>query len=268
MSNTAILIRVQARGGKFLGPDIHYSHVEVKDANTGAVLARGQAGHLKQTSPVPEDDSGVLLTDLSKLTGPSTGVVLTYGTDPSKPPQVWYLGVNPGKTAKFLASFQLEVPTLIKITATRLDGEGKLLPEFTASDTTWVEPGMQLTADPGYVIVMPGLAVTVQSAAFDGVGIMVTAKVTMMCGCPIDDAATAQMPHEIPWPAHQFVVTAEAWHGKALLASAPLKLIKTSLFQGTIALAPGLQPFHSLTVVVRAVQASTANTGSGAYPLG
>ncbi|MFM8333704.1 MAG: hypothetical protein ACKN9T_18655 [Candidatus Methylumidiphilus sp.] len=263
MSNTSLLIRVQARGGKFLGPDINYSYVEVTDANSGLVLACGPAGQ------APESDSGVLSQDLNNtLAGPSTGVVLTYGTDPTQPPQVWYLGVNPKTTASFTASFDLEKPTLLTLIATRLNAQGQVMPQFTASATMWMEPGMQLTADPGYIITMPGLAVTVQNATVNGNAVDVTAKVTMMCGCPIDDAATVPNNTPIPWPACEFVVTAELWDGTELLASAPLALQATSVFGGAVPLPPNAPPADALTVVVRAVQASTANTGSDSYPLG
>lgn len=68
---TSILIRVQARGGKFLGPDIGYSFITVRDVASGVVLAQSSA----------TGDSGQLGATLAA--GVSTGVVMTAPLTPN-----------------------------------------------------------------------------------------------------------------------------------------------------------------------------------------
>ena len=43
MAATNVLVRVQAKGGKFLGPDAGYSRVTITDVGSGTVLARGRS---------------------------------------------------------------------------------------------------------------------------------------------------------------------------------------------------------------------------------
>jgi hypothetical protein len=266
MSNTSILIRVQARGGKFLGPDINYAYVWVNNADTGECLSQGQAGHHSASNPSASNDSGVLSASLDGLAGPSTGIVLSYGEDTTQAPQVWYLGVNPHLTASFLASFDLTAPTRVEICAAGLDANGNPN-QYTAFTTMWLEPGMQLTADPGYIITIPGLAVTIESCAKTDFGIAVSAKVTMMCGCPINDATTVQAPGPIPWPSNEFGVTAEIWAGANRIISAPLALSSTSTFSGVIPLTGGLATIPQPRLTVTATQALIANVGSDSLPI-
>lgn len=260
MANTEILIRVQARGGKFLGPDINFSYVRVLNAG-GKVLAEGAAGSNPAT-----DNSGNLTQTLSA--GASTGVVLTYGTDAAKPPQVSYLTADPASdhptptnptTAFFRARFDLAAPELLTIEALGRDPDGN--PSGAAGRaTTWVAPGNELAAEPGFIVEIAGLAVTIGAVKALATGFYVSAKVTMMCGCPIDDEKTAKNPQFIPWPSREFVVTAELWNGAAMVSSAPLSLHSTSNFGGAIA-CTGVAPGTTLELRVKALQASIANYG-------
>src|SRR6185436_17765388 len=64
-TSTSILIRVQARGGKFLGPDIGYSFITVCDVASGQLLAQsvgaGDSGQLG-TTLVPNASTGVVFS--------------------------------------------------------------------------------------------------------------------------------------------------------------------------------------------------------------
>lgn len=267
MGNTTILVRVQARGGKFLGPDISFSYVWVKDAATGRVLAEGAAGS-------GEADSGNLCPDAAVTTcpdvlpanGSSTGVVLTYA-DPPVAPVVRYLTANPYQsqqnpgTAGFLASFDLEKPTLLEIVAAGADRS------YHGSGTMWAAPGMQLVDEPGYVVEIPGLAVTLKDVYRVTDAVEVVAKVTMMCGCPIDNAATAKNPQFIPWPEGEFEVSAQLWLGSQVLVTGAMKLFSTSLFNATLRLPSGIDPVR-LTVWVTALQRKAANFGAASFALG
>ena len=267
MGNTTILVRVQARGGKFLGPDIDFSYIRVKDAATGRVLAEGPAGS-------GANDSGNLCPDepqsncppILPASGSSTGVVLTYD-DPSAPPAVRYLTANPDRsptspgTAGFTASFDLDRPTLLEIEAAGADRR------YRGSGTMWAAPGMQLTEEPGYIVEIPGLAVTLKDVYRVTNAVEIVAKVTMMCGCPIDSPETAKNREFIPWPVGEFEVDAQLWLGTKVVASTAMSLTATSLFGATVRLPDGIDS-KELTVWVTALQRKASNFGAASFALG
>ena len=164
---TSILIRVQARGGKFLGPDIGYSFITVRDVASGVVLAQSSAA----------GDSGQLGPTLAP--GVSTGVVMTAPLTPN-----WLSATagSPSPTAGFLASFDLAAPALIEISAAGTpNGTAN---QHRTSATMWIWPGAQLTTEPGLVLELPGLNVQIlepnpATPPRNSVTITVTAWVTM-----------------------------------------------------------------------------------------
>jgi hypothetical protein len=239
---TSILIRVQARGGKFLGPDIGYSIVTVRNAETGQILASGPAGTTGQ-------DSGTLSPIVSKYA--SSGVVLTYPG-----PQVWYLTTTPtpGKTAFFQANFDIAQPTLVEISA---QARG-----IASSGTMWIEPGSQLITEPGYIVTMPGLAVDIIAVKAANDAFAVSAKVTMMCGCPINDEKTDPK-GPIQWPSSEFDVWAELRRG-GVVTRGTLHLQETSIYGGSVNRPPASGSYE---LAVVAVQKSESNVGIATRPL-
>ena len=246
MPTTQLLIRVQARGGKFLGPDINYAYVWIV-AEDGNVLAHGLAG--SKAEPM---DSGNLSPTISVAA--STGVVLTYGTDTTKPPQPWYLTANPGKTAFFNKPFELDKPQMLEIVVSGCDENGDPT-GATSSGSMWVTPGLTLTDEPGFIVEIPGLAVSIIAVKPDQNGATVSAKVTMMCGCPINPLGAG-----VPWPDNEFVVTAEVWaHGK-LAESVPMSLQKTSTYTAWVPLA-NARGASDAELRITALQKTAANYG-------
>ena len=252
-TSTSILIRVQARGGKFLGPDIGYSFITVRDVASGVVLAQSSAS----------GDSGQLGPTLAP--GVSTGVVMTAPLTPN------WLSATPGSpspTAGFLASFDLAAPTLIEISAAGTpNGTAN---QHRTSATMWIWPGAQLTTEPGLVLELPGLNVQILEPnpatppPPNSTTITVNAWVTMMCGCKIVDGGA--------WPTSEFQVN--AWlvgpNGMASLASA-LTIKKDangseipSVFTGTL-IYPETSGEYQL--IVAAIQPATSNGGGSALVL-
>ena len=266
MGNTTILVRVQARGGKFLGPDIQFSTVSVKNAATGAVLAQGPAGSGSADSGNLCPDVAATCPGVLPASGSSTGMVLTYG-DGASTPTARYLTANPyvsaqqPGTAGFLASFDLAEPTLLEIAATGVN------PNARGAATMWAAPGMQLTQEPGFVIEIPGLAVTLSNVMRVKNAVEVVAKVTMMCGCPIDSPQTAKNAGFIPWPVSEFAVNAQLWLGTEVKASVPMTLQRTSTFGAFIPLPEGIDS-KLLTLWVTALQSTAANFGAASFALG
>lgn len=244
---TSILIRVQARGGKFLGPDIGYSNITVRNVATGELLAQsvaaGDSGQIGGSGATPPP------------VNPSNGVVLT---EPLTPTWIWPTPGDPSPTAGFLANFDLEAPALVEIAAAGISNG--ISDQYVTSVRMWLWPGAQLTTEPGLVLEMPGLAVRIlapgplQPAPFKA-PIPVEAWVTMMCGCEIGKPA---------WPASQFEVN--AWLVKPDGTATPptplwLKRSTPSVFAGVLGAVstPG-----SYQLVVSALQPSASNAGGAA----
>ncbi|HEV7239486.1 MAG TPA: hypothetical protein VGQ36_09620 [Thermoanaerobaculia bacterium] len=251
-TSTSILIRVQARGGKFLGPDIGYSFITVRDVASGRILAQSTAA----------GDSGQLGTTLTP--GVSTGVVLSAPLTPN-----WLSATQgtPSPTAGFLAMFDLDAPTLIEVSAAGTPNG--VANQHRTSVTMWIWPGAQLTTEPGLVLELPGLNVQLLSPNPSapppkGATITVTAWVTMMCGCKIADGGA--------WPTSEFQVN--AWlvgpNGMVTLAST-LAIEKNasgqeipSVFTGTL---PYPETSGAYQLVVAAIQPATSNAGGSALVL-
>jgi len=242
MASTIILVRVQAKGGKFLGPDAPYSQVTLTDIATGNVLARGTAS----------GGSG----NLSGTFEPSCTRQPIVTTQPSGAQGIQWLSALPPTTppaAGFTATLDLEAPAFVRFTAESLTDA---TPNgHSVSETMWVTPGADLAAEPGVVLVIPGLIVKVLSAAVSGSALSVTAWVTMMCGCKIDPA--------LPWLPTEFTVSATVTDSSGTsVTAAPVPLIfrTTSTFSTSTPIAlPGPGTY---TLTVDAVQPAEANVGS------
>lgn len=237
-----ILVRVQAKGGKFLGPDAGYSQVTLKQVDTGEVLAQGTAS----------GGSGNLLPAFV----PSATRQPVVTTQPSGAQSLLWLSALPPTippAAGFVATVDLAEPLLVSFTADALtDGQPN---GHSVTETMWITPGADLTAEPGMVLVIPGLIVKVLTATVSGLELTVTAWVSMMCGCKIDPT--------LPWLPTEFAVTATVTDATGQqVAQTTLAYQTTSTFgtSSPIALPSGSGTY---TVTVTAVQPAEANVGSG-----
>lgn len=240
---TNILVRVQARGGKFLGQDIGYSLVAIRNVVTGELLAQGLAiGGSGQLLPsfTPEATREVIVTPHPAPQGPQ--IQWLSATPPSQP------------TAGFSVTLDLHGPLLAEISAAALTNG---VPNgHVVREQMWLTPGARLDREPGVVLVMPGLNVQILSpslAAPATTALSVKAWVTMMCGCKIDNTGT--------WLDDEFEVNASIHDaGGELIARTPLELTATSVFSSPQPVTlPGSGDY---SIVVTAVQSAEGNVGS------
>lgn len=240
-TKTKITVRVQARGGKFLGDDIGGASVTIRDSRTGETLATG----------VTRGDSGTL-AGIYALNASRQAIVT-----PGKPPALQWVLAEP-TTSKLEAALDLERPTLLEISA--FGSLGGLQTAHRATTTQWVVPGESLTEGPGFVVDLSGLLVQVMEPAthlqLDSTGVTVPLKanVTMMCGCPI-------APNE-PWIPEDFEVFADVRQvGSAESTRVPLEFegSQPSLFIGDYE----VRKVAFYEAAISAIQKSTGNTGSG-----
>jgi hypothetical protein len=243
--STSVLVRVQARGGKFLGPDIGYSYITIRDVASGNLLAQSVAA----------GDSGQLGPTLGA--GVSSGAVIIDSTT------VNWLSVtdgSPSPTAGFLATFELDRPALIEISAA---GQPTGVPtQHTTSVQMWIWPGAQLTTEPGLILELPGLNVEIlepnpAQPPPPGASISVRAWVTMMCGCKIEDGK--------PWPTGEFEVNAWLVAPDGTIASTALLAIEVVNHQQVPSVFTGALPYPEISgdyqLVVSAIQPALSNTG-------
>jgi len=241
---TSVLVRVQARGGKFLGPGVRYSMVTV--LNEGEVLfgpaqASGDSGIVDSKTGDP-------------FAAAASRDVIAVQPTASGPPAGAYWLLPDASTAGVVATFPLAEPALLEFRATALYDTAS---PVSASVMMWVVPGMQLTAEPGLLLSIPGLNVSV--AAGVGAEVGVTATVTMMCGCPITtptwpQAAGGPEPY---WPAPEFQVVAVLTPPSGPPVTQAMAFQDTNTFAASFPLPP---PGES-TVAVYAVQSAESNVG-------
>ena len=248
---THVKVRVQARGGKILGPApvVKQPLLSVRNVQTGAPLIHD--------APMNNQSSGTVVPESPFIGTVSRNAIVVQppAISPTYPkPGPWWLEPPAGQ-GELIVALHIDEPSLLEFRATAFAPD----PVY-ASATMWVTPFMQLVADPGLVLSIAGLYTKVTATAANGT-VTITANVTMMCGCPITVQPSKTLPPntEPYWPSTEFEVTAQIRaNGGQQIVSFPLTCTSTSTFTGTQGLKPG-----TYDVWVTAVQAKETNVGFG-----
>lgn len=171
---TEITVHVLSKGAKFIGTSMSGAAVQIIDVESGDVLAEGitsgSTGNTDQIMRTAHTRNGTLSDEAA---------------------------------AKFVATLDIDEPRLV-----RLEARGPVNPEHataTVTATQWIVPGKHMSQGDGWMIEIPGLAVealapTANTDAALNAEISLSAKVTMMCGCPLIPGGL--------WDADQFQVEA------------------------------------------------------------
>ncbi len=228
---TKVMVRVVARDAKVIGSGVGGAKVTIVNAATGAILAEGL------------QEGGTGNTDLIMSTPHARGATL-YDTEGA---------------AGFLAELQLSEPTVVNVSAV-----GPLAyPQAMRAATKQIllVPGQDVVGD-GVILELHGFIVEVVSPEpLDPVSdeIEVTARVRMMCGCPITP--------EGMWDAEAktFVVLLKA-NGR-IISTAELEYAgDPNMFEGTISVPTSAH--GDLTLEVLAGDTGTQNFGRHEIPVG
>lgn len=251
--------RVQAVGGKFLADDIGGARIVIHDADTGNVLGSGAT----------QGDSGTLygpapstVPTTAQIAQASKNVVMAGNS-------VWWLVPDSG-SSKLEVDLNLTQPKLVRLQVT--GPLGGLQSAVTVRVPMWLSPNQAAPALPGYVIPLPGLLVypivpQIHQPVKAPNKIVLEAKVTMMCGCPVEGTAPWY------WPPGDFVVKARVKRTSGGLPvyqeSVDLPHLSTDPNQQSTFIAdrpidvpPGLTGTVFWEVVFDAFQKSTGNAGS------
>jgi hypothetical protein len=178
---TQVLVRVISQDAKFIGESMGSVRVTLREAVSGRVMAEGLTMGTTGDTPL-----------IMQATGRSS-----VRSTPA--------------TAAFRATVDIAAPTLVN-----LEAEGPLGRPFSALKVIsqrWLMPGADVTAGDGWVIEMPGLAITPQITR-NGGAIRIDAKVELMCGCPITPGGL--------WAAEDYQVEASLWRGEQRLSQTAL----------------------------------------------
>jgi hypothetical protein len=235
---TRIQVRIQAKGGKYLGDDIGGAWVTVRNSQTGELLASG----------VTSGDSGSISDEY--VPNASRRAIVT----PGNPRQIHWVVALP-TTSHFSAELALDHPAMLEIAV--YGAIGGLQTAHKAVATTWAVPGGDVIAD----IELSGLLVQVLEPSTHlqlpktGSVVQLKANVAMMCGCPIN--------YGMLWIPSDFEVSAKILNlGSGAISTVPLNFSATGepgRFEGSYNVTqPG---FYEATIM--AIQRSTGNTGAG-----
>jgi hypothetical protein len=220
---TSITVRVLAKDAKFIGTGMGGAMVEIRNAETGEILASG-------LTTGGTGDTGLIMNSAH-----GRGQAIGEGA------------------ASFAATLDISEPTRIQISAEGPAG----MPESAnrVSLSQWLLPGKHLNNGDGVVLEMPGFALQtlapVTGASLPvGSDVRVAVKMVMMCGCPI-------MPGGL-WDADKIELSASvSLDGKAL-GDWPLEFAgEASQFHVQLPAASA----GDYQVVVTAYDTLTGNTG-------
>ena len=200
---TEIVVRVTAKDAKFVGNETGGAQITVRDADTGEVLAKGLTqGGTGPTAKIMKDSHArrdVLSDDMS---------------------------------AKFSTTLDLKRPRRIEVIA-----RGPMASKdaaATVSSTQWVLPGKPVNGGDGWVLELPGFALSLLDPLPASVTLIggqarlpLKAKVTMQCGCPITPGGQ--------WDANTLQIAAMLENGKATSAPTALSYAgQPSTFSGEL----------------------------------
>lgn len=196
---TRIMVRAISRDAKIIGSGVGGALIRVEDASTGAVLARGR------------QEGGTGDTELIMSTPRARGMSI-YDTEGA---------------AGFLAELSISEPTVVNISA--LGPLDYPQASHSASKQLLVIPGEHVEGD-GVILELHGFIVEIlqpePNSAVDG-ELLVTARVRMMCGCPITPGGL--------WDANTKEIVARLKSDGETVAEAPLRYAgEASTFGGTL----------------------------------
>lgn len=182
---TPVIVRVISQDAKFVGDGMGGARVSLRDARTGRVMANG-------VTKGGTDDTDQIMKSI--------------GRSPLR---------ASAEAAAFFATLDIDRPTLVN-----LEVEGPLSRPgsiIKVSSQRWLMPGEAVTAGNGWMVELPGLAITPDVSVSEG-RIHIAAKVELMCGCPITPGGL--------WDAADYEVTASLWRGNRRVEKANLAFVR------------------------------------------
>ncbi len=186
---TEVVVRVISQDAKWVGDLTGGAEVRLVDVASGALLAEGK---------------------VIGSTGDTPAIMAAQGRSPLR---------STDGSAAFRTTLSIERPTLVRVEVRGPLGYPDTMQRATSE--RWLIPGAAMAGTDGWVVELPGLALTlVNSAAVprQGKPQQLTAHVQLMCGCPITPGGT--------WDAAEYSVTAEVLQSGAPTVRLPLDFVE------------------------------------------
>ena len=221
---THVRLRAQSADAKFIGTHTGGVGITLTDARTGKVLARGTT---------------------TGGTGDTARIMTT--------PRQRGAAIADGDTAAFDTVLDLNEPTLVRVDA--VGPLGRPASVIHVSSEAWILPGRDIGGD-GWVLTFPGLVIEPSATPEAGGGLAITARVTLMCGCPIQPGGL--------WDAANYTVEARLLRGRRQIGVTRLAYAgQPSQFAGALqGVAPGRYRLR-----LTATDARTPNAGVVEQPV-
>ncbi|WRH76436.1 MAG: hypothetical protein RSE16_02915 [Sphingobium sp.] len=223
---TSVTVHAISQDAKFIGDSMGGVEVVLRDAKTGKELAKGiTAGDTGDTNKIME----------------------AVGRSPMR--------TSPG-AAHYSTTLDISVPTLVRV---ELRGPlGRPLTMQSAMSDRWLVPGISAVAGNAWVVELPGLAIEMDdiSTLTQGQATTLTAKVSLMCGCPIADGGL--------WDAADYQVVAILRQKGQPTERIPMFFsVAPGQFTGTML--PNFSGKGELWIIAR--NKRTGNTGAASFPI-
>ncbi len=218
---TLVRVRVQAHGGKYLGPAV---------AGGPPLLTVSWAGQAPIGPCIfPTGSSGVVVSASER---PANASPYPITVQPSKVPNDYtpgtYYLVPPATGPDSYLIVALDLPEGVATEVTFSVQAFSTAP-VPGSATAIVTGGVNQIDEPGVVVLVPGLRITDIVVTSESSSTKITANVAMMCGCAI--TPNYALPAEPYWPAYEFNVAAQVQgYGKPVM----LECTGTSTFETTL----------------------------------
>lgn len=228
---TRVMVRAVGRDSKVIGSGVGGALIRIIDAERGDLLAEGRQ----------EGGTG----DTELIMGPHARGMTIYDTE---------------GTAGFLAELRLSEPTVVNISALGPLGYPQAI--RSATKQLLLVPGHDVEGD-GVILELHGFIVEILSPeplAPVGSAVEVTARVRMMCGCPIEPGGL--------WDADDKEVVARLKADGEVVSEQRLRFAgQISTFEGSVPV-PEAARGADLELEVLVSEAARQNFGRHAIPLG
>jgi hypothetical protein len=173
---TNILIRPAARGGKYLGADAanadnFSAHVSIENVSSGLVVAEGLVNTSGKNPGPPQS----IMSPVSRAN--------PFATDPNTIGLVLQVDIDRPTNFRISVRGPLSFPDQ----ARTAQAEITVLPGVDIGQNVYTPQAIEPTYPEGLVLEIPGLCISHVTADWAEKTVHCFARVTMMCGCPIND---------------------------------------------------------------------------------
>lgn len=225
-TETKIVVRAKAKDAKFIGSSLGGAHVIIRDKANNKILAEGKTngstGNTDLIMKVPKERGGSIADD---------------------------------RTAKFLATLDIDEPTFIRIEV--ISPYTHKQAQVHVHTELWVIPGKDILED-GIVLEVPGFIIDILKprthhyialSSIKDKPFKVQANIVMMCGCVINEGGL--------WNSKNMEVKGILKKDGVFVKNIDLSIIETNLFEGSTV----LNSAGNYELIVYAYNPKSGNTG-------